>query len=384
MKVNRHSAILKPSATFAIAARATELQKQGFPVISLSIGQPDFKTPDFICEAAIEAIQSGKHGYTPVGGLAELKEAILQKYQRERALLFQKDEVTCSNGGKQILFNAFSVLLEPGDAVLMADPAWLSYETMIQWAGGQVTWVKTKPEASFRMTLSAIQEAYHEGVTCLLLNSPSNPTGAIIPEEELRAIGEWALEKGLTVISDDVYELFYYTPERPKHILELVPALKESCLIVNAVSKTYAMTGWRLGWAMGPKAWISKMEQLQGQSSSNPCIISQYAALAALTGSQDCVDDMRLAFARRRSILEGYQAKGVSMILPDGAFYAMLALDPFRQSPDQSDLEVCAWLLENKHLAFVPGIEFGTGASGYARMSFACSDAELIEAMERL
>ncbi len=384
MTVNQKSQNLQGSATMAMAAKAAERKKSGLPVYNLSVGEPDFETPAHVKEAAVTAIREGFTRYTNAGGIQELKEAVLQRCQLDKGLHYELKELTCTNGGKEALFNFFQVFLEPGDEVLVQDPAWVSYETQIEWAGGVCVRVNTPAKDGFRLTAEKIRSKLTPRSRVLVLNSPSNPTGSIIPKEELKKIAELCKEKNLFVLTDEVYEHFNYGGDKPLSILQIAPELKDQALLVNSMSKTYAMTGWRLGYALGPSDIIAKMQALQSQSATNPCSVSQKAAIAALTGPQDSIELMRSAFEKRRSLLlEGFHGSKIEVVEPDGAFYMMLNLNCFLL-PGETDTELCLRILENTGVALVPGSPFGQEAYGWARLSFASSEETLKKALDGL
>lgn len=383
--LSHRSQLLQPSATLAMTAKAAERKRQGLPVYNLSVGEPDFGTPEPIRDAAKQAIDEGFTFYTASGGIPELKAAISAKLKRDLRISYSLNQITCSNGGKQILFNFFQVVLNPGDEVILPDPIWLSYRTQIEWAGGVCRFVPTFFEEGFRLKASRVRELITPKTKVLILNSPANPTGAIIERSELEALMELALEHGFLILSDDVYEFFYYTPKPPVHILNVAPDLVEQVVLVNSVSKTYAMTGWRLGYAAGPEPIVSKMEELQSQSASNPSSISQKAAVAALEGSQDSIQAMREAFARRREFIQEQLGVNVQnrilFCLPDGAFYFMVNVAEFLK-PGEDDVVFCQRLLDQTGVAVVPGSAFGSQSRGWIRLSFAVEDEILADAME--
>ncbi len=382
--INQKSKYLQGSATLAMAAKAAERKKSGLPVYNLSVGEPDFETPEHIRQAAEAAIHEGFTRYTNAGGIQELKEAVLQRCKLDKGLTYQLDEVTCTNGGKEGLFNFFQVFLEPGDEVLVQDPAWVSYETQIEWAGGVCVRIPTPAKEAFQLTAEKIQTKLTSRSRALILNSPCNPTGSIIPKEELKKIAELCKEKGLFVLTDEVYEHFNYGEGSSYSILQIAPELQAQSLLINSMSKTYAMTGWRLGYALGPSDIIAKMQALQSQSSTNPCSISQKAAIAALTGPQESIELMRAAFEKRRTLLlEGFGGSKIQVIPPDGAFYMMLNLNPFLR-PSEADTELCTRILEETGVALVPGSPFGQEAKGWARLSFASSEETLKKALDAL
>lgn len=384
MITNQVSNQLVTPATFAISSRAAELRAEGKPVLSLSIGEPDFATPLHIKEAAKEAIDADYSHYTPTGGLPILKKAIIDKMKRDYDLDFNSSQVMAGAGGKQMLFNFFEVMLEEGDEVALTDPAWLSYAQQIKWSGGVPLRVPTRPETGLVMTADALLSVVTDRTKIVLINSPANPTGGVIPREELDAILKICEERNLIVLSDDVYEFFYFD-EKPALVLELRPDLRDRVVTINSVSKSYAMTGWRLGFATGPEAIIKKMQQRQGLSTSNPCAIAQMATVAALNGPQDEVETMRLAFARRRDLaVEKLKAHGaIPFVRPKGAFYLMMDIRGMLKE-GESDIDFCKRFLEEHYVAMIPGSVFGDVTKGWLRMSIASSEAVIEEALDRL
>jgi len=384
MTTNQASSQLVTPATFAISSRAAELRSEGKPVLSLSIGEPDFPTPGHIKTAAKEAIDADYSHYTPTGGLPVLKKAIIDKMKRDYNLDFSSAQVMAGAGGKQMLFNFFEVMLEEGDEVALTDPAWLSYEQQIKWAGGVPLRVPTRPETGLVMTAAALESVLTERTKIVLINSPANPTGGMIPHEELDSILKICEEKDLIILSDDVYEFFYYD-EKPALVLELRPDLRDRVVTINSVSKSYAMTGWRLGFATGPESIIGKMQKRQGLSTSNPCAIAQMATVAALNGPQDEVEAMRLAFARRRDLaVSKLDAHGkIPYVRPRGAFYLMMDINGLLKE-GESDIDFCKRFLEDNYVAMIPGSVFGDVTKGWLRMSIASSEAVIEEALDRL
>lgn len=376
---------LKPSATLQMAAAAIKRKEQGLPVLNLSIGEPDFPTPLPVCQAAEAAIEEGFTRYTDSGGIRELKEAIQVKLLRDGQGQYELSEITCANGGKQILFNLFFCLLNPRDEVLVSDPAWLSYASQIELAGGTCCLVPCPPETGFTPQADRFAKFINKKTKAIVLNSPSNPTGYVLDQEELEKFYALAEKHDLLLILDDVYEYFYYTENKPLHLLSLKPEAKNRVIMVNSVSKTYAMTGWRLGYAAGPASLIGKMQALQSQSSSNPSSISQKAAIAALLGPQDRVEVMRKHFLGRRDLVMHLldQQDRIGYVKPEGAFYFMLDIRKLLQA-GETDLAFCEWLLNEQGVAVVPGSEFGSQSDGWIRISFASSEEILEEGISRL
>jgi aspartate aminotransferase len=384
-------AAIQVSEILRIGAIATERRKQGRPMIVLGAGEPDFDTPDHIKEAAIRAIRAGQTRYTVLDGTAELKAAIRTKFRRENDLDFADQEITAGAGAKQVMHNAFMATLDAGDEVILAAPYWTSYADMVLIAGGRPVPVACSEQNGFRLQAADLEAAITPRTRWLLLNSPSNPSGCAYSAEQLRPILDVLLRHPqVWLMSDDIYEHLLYDDMRFVTGARLEPALRERTLTVNGVSKSYAMTGWRLGYGAGPKALIAAMAVVQSQSTSNPCSISQAAAVEALSGPQDTVSQWRKAFQRRRDfVVERLNAlEGVVCRRPEGAFYTFASCAGLigRRTPDgkriDSDTAFCRYLLDAYDLAVVPGSCFGLAP--YFRISYAASDADLGEACERL
>lgn len=391
----RISAIAE-SATLKVDAKAKSLQAEGRPVISYAAGEPDFPTPAHIVEAALAAVRDPKnHRYTPAAGLPELREAVAAKTLRDSGLEVGAGQVVVTNGGKQAVYQAFQVLLDDGDEVLVPTPYWTTYPEAIKLAGGRQVDVFAGSDQGYLVTVEQLEAARTERTRALLFVSPSNPTGAVYPPEQVKAIGEWALEHGIWVVSDEIYQNLTYAddpeaaPPRALSIVEAVPGLADQAILVNGVAKTYAMTGWRLGWMVGPADVIKGAANLQSHLSSNVSNISQRAAIAALTGPQDAVEEMRRAFDRRRRtiVAELSKIEGVTVPVPEGAFYVypdvsgLLDREWGGVAPTTS-LELADLMLEQADVAAVPGEAFGP--SGFLRFSYALGDAPLLEGVQRL
>ncbi|MBM7503366.1 pyridoxal phosphate-dependent aminotransferase [Agromyces aurantiacus] len=391
----RISAIAE-SATLKVDAKAKALQAEGRPVISYAAGEPDFPTPAHIVEAALEAVRDPKnHRYTPAAGLPELREAVAAKTLRDSGLEVGAGQVVVTNGGKQAVYQAFQVLLDDGDEVLVPTPYWTTYPEAIKLAGGRQVDVFAGSHQGYLVTVEQLEAARTERTRALLFVSPSNPTGAVYPPEQVKAIGEWALEHGIWVISDEIYQNLTYaedesaTPPRALSIVEAVPGLADQAILVNGVAKTYAMTGWRLGWMVGPADVMKGAANLQSHLTSNVSNISQRAAIAALTGPQDAVEEMRRAFDRRRRtiVAELSKIEGLTVPVPQGAFYVypdvsgLLGREWGGVTPTTS-LELADLILERAEVAAVPGEAFGP--SGFLRFSYALGDAPLLEGVQRL
>jgi aspartate aminotransferase len=386
---SRISAIAE-SATLKVDSKAKALQAAGRPVISFAAGEPDFVTPPHIVEAARLALEDPKNfRYTPAAGLPDLREAIAAKTLRDSGLKVDASQVVVTNGGKQAVYQAFATLLDPGDEVLVPTPYWTTYPEVIKLAGGVQVDVFAGAEANYLVTVEQLEAARTERTKVLLFVSPSNPTGAVYSPEQVKAIGEWAELHGLWVVSDEIYQNLTYDGIRAVSIVEAVPALAHRTIMVNGVAKTYAMTGWRLGWMVGPTDAIKGAANLQSHLSSNVSNISQRAALAALSGSQDCVGEMRVAFDRRRKLIVGELNKidGFMTPTPLGAFYVYpdvtgLLNRTWGGVTPTSSLELADLILDQAEVAAVPGEAFGP--SGYLRFSYALGDDALLEGMSRL
>jgi aspartate aminotransferase len=372
-----------------VTVKVAALRREGIEVIDFGAGEPDFDTPEHIKDAAIAALKQGKTKYTPVGGTAEVKEAIIAKLQRDNDLEYALPEVTTGCGGKHILFNAFHALVGPGDEVLIPAPYWVSYSDIVVLAGGTPKLLPTTEETGFKITAAQLQDAIGPHSKVLLLNSPSNPTGAAYTEDELSRIAEVIESSELFTISDDVYEKFLYDAPRCAHLLALKPGLRDRLLVANSVSKTYAMTGWRLGYAAGPPEVIKAMETIQSQSTSNPSSISQAAAVAALTGTQEPVGVMAAEFAKRRNyIVDRLRAiPGITCTLPEGAFYVFPNVSGYFGAKGQdtrieSATDFALYLLEEARVALVAGEGFG--APNNVRISYATSMANLEQGMDQM
>ena len=395
-RLSARIAAIAESATLKVDAKAKALQAEGRPVISYAAGEPDFATPEYIVEAALAATHDPKnYRYTPAAGLPDLREAIAAKTLRDSGLEVSPGQVVVTNGGKQAVYQAFQVLLDDGDEVLVPTPYWTTYPEAIKLAGGVQVDVFAGADQGYLVTVEQLEAARTERTKVLLFVSPSNPTGAVYSAEQTRAIGEWALEHGIWVVSDEIYQNLTYSDEvggpapRAVSIVEAVPGLANQTILVNGVAKTYAMTGWRLGWMVGPADVIKGAANLQSHLSSNVSNISQRAAIAALNGPQDAVEEMRQAFDRRRRTIVAELSKidGVTVPVPQGAFYVypdvtgLLGREWGGVTPTTS-LELADLMLEQADVAAVPGEAFGP--SGYLRFSYALGDAPLLEGVQRL
>lgn len=382
---------VKPSPTLAVTAKAAELKAAGKNVIGLGAGEPDFDTPEHIKKAAIEAINAGQTKYTPVSGTPALKKAIIDKFKRENGLDYAANQIIAGTGAKQVLFNALLATLNAGDEVIIPAPYWVSYPDMVLFAEGEPVIVECAEEHGFKLSPQALEKAITPKTKWLILNSPSNPTGAAYTEKELRAITDALLKHPhVMVMADDIYEHLNYDGFVFKTIAQVEPKLYARTLTVNGVSKAYSMTGWRLGYAGGPKELINAISDIQSHSTSNACSITQAAAVAALNGPQDFLNDWRNSFAARRNlVVDGLnKIPGITCLKPEGAFYVFPSIKGLigKKTPGGKTIEscnmFCDYLLEEALVAAVPGSAFGKG--GYFRISYATSEKILTEAMKRI
>jgi len=389
-RVSARIGAIAESATLAVDAKAKALKAAGRPVIGFGAGEPDFPTPAAIVAAAAAACQDPRyHRYSPAGGLPELREAIAAKTARDSGYAVSAGQVLVTNGGKQALYEAFATLLDPGDAVLLPSPYWTTYPESIQLAGGVTVTVPTTEATGYLAGIDAFETALTERTKVLVFVSPSNPTGAVYPPEQVRAIGRWALERGLWVVTDEIYEHLVYGDARFASMPALVPELADRTVVVNGVAKTYAMTGWRVGWLLGPPDVVKAATNLQSHATSNVCNVAQVAALAAVTGDLAAVAMMRAAFDRRRQLIVKMlrEIPGVACPEPQGAFYvypsvAGLLGRELRGRRPATSAELCTLILEEAEVAMVPGEAFGT--PGYVRLSYALGDDDLVEGVGRL
>jgi aspartate aminotransferase len=389
-RISDRIAAIAESATLAVDAKAKALKAAGRPVIGFGAGEPDFATPDYIVEAAIAAARNPKyHHYTPVPGLPELRAAVAAKTLRDTGYSVQASQVLITNGGKQAIYNAFAALLDPGDEVLVIAPYWTTYPESIKLAGGVPVVVVTDEAAGYLATVEQLEAARTERTKVLLFVSPSNPTGAVYPPDAVAAIGRWAAERGLWVLTDEIYEHLVYGDAKNVSIATVAPALADRVVIVNGVAKTYAMTGWRVGWLIGPADVVKAASNLQSHATSNVSNVAQVAALAAVSGDLSAAAAMREAFDRRRhTIVEMLSAiPGVVCPEPLGAFYAYPSVKGLLGTPlhgrvSSSSVELAAVILEEAEVAVVPGEAFGT--PGYLRLSYALGDADLVEGVGRI
>ena len=382
---------IKPSPTIAVTMKAAELKAAGKDVIGLGAGEPDFDTPQHVKDAAVAAIAKGDTKYTPVGGTVALKKAICEKFQRENGLEFAPNQIVVGTGAKQVIFNAFLATLNAGDEVIIPAPYWVSYPDMVAFAEGTPVPVACAEEGGFKLTPQALEKAITPRTKWLILNSPSNPTGGAYSTAELKALAEVLLKHPhVWILSDDIYEHLVYDGFRFSTLAQVEPKLLPRTLTVNGVSKAYAMTGWRIGYAGGDKALIAAITDIQSQSTSNPSSISQAASVAALSGTQDFLPEWVAAFKRRRDLVVARMnaIEGISCITPEGAFYVFPNCKQLlgKKTPAgkllSTSIEFCEYLLEEALVAAVAGSAFGM--DGYFRISYATSDAVLEEACKRI
>ena len=375
---------IKPSATLAINAKALELKAKGIAVTSLAVGEPDFPTPPHICEAAQKAMDEGFTKYTAVPGIPELRKAAAGYFERVYGVSAPMESVIITNGGKQSLYNLCQALLNPGDEVLIPAPYWVSYPDLVLMAEGVPVPVRASIDKGFKLSVEDLDRHVTSKTRALILNSPSNPTGACYSRTEIDAIMHWAIARKLFVISDEIYDQLVYEPAKPASVVDWWVRYPEQVAVVNGLAKSFAMTGWRVGYTLAHPAIIKAMSQIQGQSTANVCSIAQKAGVAALTGPFDCIKTMREAFIRRRDLACAEIAAWPGAICPkpDGAFYLFVDISS-RFTPELPDATaVCAMLLEKAQAALVPGDAFG--GPGCVRMSYALDDESLMQALARI
>jgi len=389
-RVSRRVGAIAGSATIAVDSKAKALKAQGRPVIGFGAGEPDFPTPGYIVAAAVSAAADpANHRYTPAAGLADLRKAIVTKTERDSGYEISPEQVLVTNGGKQAVYQAFATIIDPGDEVLLPAPYWTTYPEAITLAGGTSVEVFAGAEQDYLVTVEQLEAARTERTKALLFCSPSNPTGAVYPPEHVRAIGEWALAHGIWVVTDEIYEHLTYDGARSVSMPVEVPALADTCIVVNGVAKTYAMTGWRVGWMIGPRDAIAAATNLQSHLTSNVNNVAQRAAVAALSGDLAAVEEMKRAFDRRRRAMVGMlnEIPGVDCPTPRGAFYAYPSVrgvlgKTIRGTVPTTSAELADLILEEVEVAVVPGEAFGP--SGYLRLSYALGDEDLAEGVGRI
>ncbi|WP_261129086.1 pyridoxal phosphate-dependent aminotransferase [Bacillus sp. Marseille-Q3570] len=385
MKLAKRVKALTPSSTLAITAKANALKAEGHDVIGLGAGEPDFNTPDHILESAQNAMNEGYTRYTPAGGLPKLKESIIQKLEQDQELSYVPGEVIVTTGAKHALYTLFQVLLDEGDEVIVPTPYWVSYPEQVKLAGGTPVHVEGKEENGFKLAPEQLQDVISDKTKILILNSPSNPTGAIYSSDELKAIGDVCLKHDIMIVSDEIYEKLTYFGERHISIAQLSPELKEKTIIINGVSKSHAMTGWRIGYAVGNRDVIQAMTNLASHSTSNPTSIAQHAAIAAYDGTQEPVEEMKKAFEDRLNKVyeQLIQIPGFKCVKPKGAFYLFPNVtEAIELTGFETVDEWVEAVLEYEKVALVPGSGFG--APDNVRLSYATSLPVLEEALERI
>ncbi len=389
-RVSRRIGAIAESATLKVDAKAKALKAEGRPVIGFGAGEPDFPTPDYIVEAAVEAARDARnHRYTPAGGLPELKKAIVAKTKRDSGLEIEPSQVLVTNGGKQAIYSAFAAMLDPGDEVIVPAPYWTTYPEAIQLAGGTPVEVLADETQDYKVTVDQLEAARTDRTKVLLFVSPSNPTGAVYTTDEIRAIGAWVEEHELWVLTDEIYEHLVYDGIATGSMPVLCPELAEHTVVVNGVAKTYAMTGWRVGWMIGPADLVKAATNLQSHATSNVANVSQRAAIAALEGDLTAVEEMKAAFDRRRKTIVAMlnEIPGVICPMPGGAFYAYPSVKgllgkEYDGRAVATSAELAEYILDQAEVAVVPGEAFGS--PGYLRLSYALGDDDLVEGVTRL
>ncbi|NIY67382.1 pyridoxal phosphate-dependent aminotransferase [Streptomyces malaysiensis] len=389
-RVSARIGAISESATLAVDAKAKALKAAGRPVIGFGAGEPDFPTPDYVVDAAAAACRDPKyHRYTPAGGLPELKAAIAAKTLRDSGYEVEATQILVTNGGKQAIYEAFAAILDPGDEVIVPAPYWTTYPESIRLAGGVPVEVVADETTGYRVSVEQLEAARTKNTKVLLFVSPSNPTGAVYSREQIEEIGRWAAEHGLWVLTDEIYEHLVYGDAEFHSLPVVVPELRDKCIVVNGVAKTYAMTGWRVGWVIGPKDVIKAATNLQSHATSNVSNVAQVAALTAVAGDLDAVATMREAFDRRRRTIVRMlnEIDGVECPEPEGAFYAYPSVKgllgkEIRGKRPRTTVELAELILEEAEVAVVPGEAFGT--PGYLRLSYALGDEDLVEGVSRL
>ena len=381
---------LKPSETLAAAAKARELRSRGIDVLEFTVGEPDFITPQHIREAAKAAMDAGHTRYTAATGIQELKQAICDAFRRDHGVSWKPLEVTVSNGAKHCLHNALVACCDPGDEVIIPTPYWVSYSALVELTGAKPVLVETSEKDGFFLSPEQFRKAITPRTRLMMLNSPSNPTGGVYPVETLKGLADVAVEKDITVLSDEIYDKLIYPGHEFRSFASFGEEVRKRTVIVNGVSKAYAMTGWRIGWTLAPENVSAAINKLQSQQTSNPCSVSQYAAMAALNGPQECVADMCREFSKRRDyVVSRLRAiPGLSFAEPGGAFYAFFNVSSYFGKPVGGGAAVsnatdfCTALLERAHVALVSGDAFG--APGYVRLSFAASTESLVRGLDAI
>lgn len=382
LRVSKLAASVLPSATLAAGAKARQMKAAGIKVYDFSLGEPDFNTPEHICKAADAAMKAGQTHYTPVNGIPEVKAAVCKWYKNYHGYEVKPDQVLISNGAKHSIHNALSATLNPGDEVIIPTPYWVSYSDLVQMTGAKPVLVHTSAAAGFKMSPAQLKAAITPKTRLLMINSPSNPTGKVYTRAELEAIADVMLQSDADILSDEIYEQLTYGDAKPTCIATLRPQLAERTITISGASKSYAMTGWRMGWTVAPKPIIDAMGNIQSQQTSCPSSVSQHALVAALEGPQDCVAEMRKEFEVRRNLAADLLKKipGITFPMPEGAFYIFFDVSHYFGKTIaglkiENDVDFCKGALETGHVNLVPGSAFGS--PGFARMSYATSRSEI-------
>ncbi|MBQ7456077.1 MAG: pyridoxal phosphate-dependent aminotransferase [Desulfovibrio sp.] len=384
MRVSDRVSAITPSVTLSINSKALAMRKQGIAIQSLAVGEPDFPTPAHICQAAKDAIDQGFTRYTAVAGIPELRQACADYFASEHGVRVPAEAIVVGAGGKHCLYTFFQATVNPGDQVLIPSPYWLSYPDMVQLAGGEPVFIPTKAQDAFKVTPAMLDPKLTPKTRILVLNSPSNPTGSVYTAKELDALIEWAIDHDLIVLSDEIYEQLVYTGTKNASALPWFAKKPDNIAIANGLSKSFAMTGWRMGFLATHPDCIKKMAALMGHCTSNICSITQKAALAALTGSRDCIEEMRKAYVRRRDLAYAIVQTWPDVICPkpDGAFYLFADVHAYYSDRIPDSTALCSYLLDHAHVALVPGAAFGD--DNCIRFSYAVDDAALLAAFERV
>lgn len=389
IRISTMAGNVQASATLAAAAKAKQLKAAGVKVFDFSLGEPDFPTPPHICDAAVAAMRAGQTKYTAAAGTPELRGAVARWYEKNYGITYTPEQVIVSNGAKHSISTALAAVLNPGDEVVIPAPYWVSYSDLVQMCGAKAVIVPTTLASGFKMSPEQLRAAITPRTRLLMLNSPSNPTGTVYTRAELTKLAEVVLEHKVAVLSDEIYERLIFGDAQATCFATLLPGLQDLTLTISGASKTYSMTGWRIGWTLGPKPLIAAMGNVQSQQTSSPCSVSQAAAKAALEGEQTCVETMRTEFHARRDLVCARLAKmpGVKVRVPEGAFYAFFDISAWMGKqlagqPVPDSTAFCRIALESAHVCLVQGSAFG--AEGYARMSYACSREELQGGLDRL
>ncbi len=386
--LSKRAAKIKPSPTLAMDAKAKAMKSAGIDVVNFGVGEPDFDTPDHIKKAAMTAIQEGFTKYTPVGGILELKDAIIRRLKDDHALTYSRQEIIVSCGGKHALYNLAQALFDKGDEVIIITPYWVSYPPIVELAGAKPVIVQTREENAFDLDIDDLERAITPKTKAIIVNSPSNPTGSVLSRKTLASLGNVVMKHNCYIVSDDIYEKLRFDGKKPVNLAALCPKIRDKVFILNGVSKTYAMTGWRIGYLAGPAEIIAALTNIQSQSTSNPSSIAQKAAVAALNGPDSFVTDMVSVFKERRDYIfkRLKSLPGVTCVKPQGAFYAFPNVSAYYSASYKgkgidNSVRLCDYLLEEARLALVPGIAFGDDR--YIRFSFATSMENIAKGMDR-